>query len=267
MKETCYSLSAPLNARIALLADLHEDSGENILNSLQKQKPDLIAFAGDLVMVRRPEHTRYKMDSVPQVLDFLTACTQTAPVFLSLGNHERLLCSADLDRMRSTGAVLLDNTYVKYGPFVIGGLTSFSRYYYQTVKERFYPGLLYPKSDHDREAALPDPDVSWLRDMERQDGYKILLSHHPEYFALQYPLLKEYRFDLVLSGHAHGGQVRFFGPLFAPGQGLFPQYTEGVHSGPCGSLVITKGCGDSLSRGVPRIFNPPETVYIDLVKE
>ena len=54
MKETFYTVRAPLNARIALLADLHEDSGEEILGSLQKQKPDLIMIAGDLVMVRRP---------------------------------------------------------------------------------------------------------------------------------------------------------------------------------------------------------------------
>lgn len=266
MKETFYTVRAPLDARIALLADLHEDSGQDILASLRAQKPDLIAVAGDLIMVRRPEHTVYKMESVPQVLGLLAACTEIAPVFVSLGNHERLLCERDLEMIRSTGVTLLDDAYVQHGPFVIGGLTSFSRRDYQDVKKRWYPDALYPKSSNEKEALLPQPDVSWLNAFTKQEGFMILLSHHPEYYFLQYPFLADLPIDLVLSGHAHGGQVRLFRALFAPGQGLFPKYTEGVFAGPHGSLVITKGCGNSRSRGVPRLFNPPETVYIDLRK-
>ena len=64
--------------------------------------------------------------------------------------------------------------------------------------------------------------------------------------------------SLVLSGHAHGGQVRLFGRgLYAPGQGLLPRYTEGVHFR---RLAVSRGLSNT--QLVPRLFNPPEIVYL-----
>jgi predicted MPP superfamily phosphohydrolase len=66
--------------------------------------------------------------------------------------------------------------------------------------------------------------------------------------------------DLIVCGHAHGGQWRLFGRgVYAPGQGLFPKYTSGVLDGVC---VISRGLGNHTR--VPRIFNPPELVLISL---
>ena len=65
-------------------------------------------------------------------------------------------------------------------------------------------------------------------------------------------------FDLILSGHAHGGQWRIGRQgIFAPSQGLFPRLTEGVHDG---RLLISRGLANRTP--VPRLNNPPETVYI-----
>ena len=65
-------------------------------------------------------------------------------------------------------------------------------------------------------------------------------------------------FDLILSGHAHGGQIRLFGRgLFAPGQGIFPKYTSGIH----GSMIISRGLSNTGGM-IPRLFNRREIVYI-----
>ena len=90
-----------------------------------------------------------------------------------------------------------------------------------------------------------------------QDGYKILLSHHPEYYE---PYIKELPIDLVLSGHAHGGQCRIFGQgLIAPGQGFFPKYTSGIYDE---RLIVSRGIGNQFI--VPRVNNPREIIVIKI---
>lgn len=70
--------------------------------------------------------------------------------------------------------------------------------------------------------------------------------------------------DLVLSGHAHGGQWSFMGRgIIAPGQGWFPKYTSGVHQGQYGSMIISRGLSNPY-KSVPRIGNPCEVVYVVL---
>jgi len=88
----------------------------------------------------------------------------------------------------------------------------------------------------------------------------LLISHRPE-FANEYA---KYGIDLVLSGHAHGGQFRLpvVGGLFAPHQGFFPKYSEGVHVLNKTNLVISRGLGNST---IPfRINNRPELLEIVL---
>jgi predicted MPP superfamily phosphohydrolase len=114
-------------------------------------------------------------------------------------------------------------------------------------------------------------------------GYRILLCHHPEYrdrylrklsaqsdgrgvpSAGRNDQAENLDIDLILSGHAHGGQWRLYNPfkrqwigVFAPGQGLWPRWTKGVYEG---RLVVSAGLSNTVS--VPRLFNPTEIVYIE----
>ena len=99
------------------------------------------------------------------------------------------------------------------------------------------------------------PRLDWLDELCRAEAPRILLCHHPEYYA---EYLHDLPLDLIVSGHAHGGQWRIFGRgVFAPGQGIFPKYTKGVHDG---RLVISTGL--KKSHRLPRIFNPPEVVFV-----
>ena len=91
-----------------------------------------------------------------------------------------------------------------------------------------------------------------------KDRCAILLAHHPE-------RIEDYArtcVDLVLSGHAHGGQVRIFGQgLYSPDQGVLPRYTSGIYVKDCTKLYVSRGAGTH-SFLPPRIFNRPE---IDLI--
>ena len=119
------------------------------------------------------------------------------------------------------------------GPLVIGGLGS---------------GLLNPGHA---------PDMAWLDDFTATPGYKLLLCHHPEYFDRH---LRPYPIDMIVSGHAHGGQWRIFGRgVYAPDQHLFPKYTSGVHEG---RLVISRGVANTVSP-IPRFFNRREVVMVE----
>ena len=92
------------------------------------------------------------------------------------------------------------------------------------------------------------------------DGYRILLSHRPECFT-DY-VAGEY--DLVLAGHAHGGQFRlpFVGGLYAPGQGILPDYDSGLYREGRTDMVVSRGIGNS---SFPiRFNNRPEVILLIL---
>ncbi|MBR3639241.1 MAG: serine/threonine protein phosphatase, partial [Clostridia bacterium] len=165
-------------------------------------------------------------------LRFLREAAGLFPTFASLGNHENKanVTRADVEK---TGAVMLDDSFAPFGEILIGGLT--------------------PRND--------DPDVAFLDRFAREEGFRVLLSHYPQYYD---KYVKNAAIDLTLSGHAHGGQWRFFGRgVLAPGQGLFPKYTSGFYDG--GRFFVGRGIGNRTP--APRINNPPEVVFFDLTSE
>ena len=93
-----------------------------------------------------------------------------------------------------------------------------------------------------------------------ESGYTILLSHRPELFETYVNC----GIDLVIAGHAHGGQFRlpFIGGMVAPNQGLFPQYDAGLYTDGGTSMVVSRGIGNSI---IPfRFNNRPEIVLVEL---
>ncbi len=261
MQERFYSLPGPAPCRIALLADLHNRPCEEALASLRARRPALICVAGDFVhgFIPRGDPAVAKVEDSAQVLPFLRACAALAPCFVSLGNHEWMLDEGDLALVRETGVTLLDNAWTRHGAFVIGGLSSGRVKAYREYRAAV-PGEAryvhwWPKT---REANAYRPDSEWLRDYAAEPAFKLLLCHHPEYWPER---IRALPIELTLSGHAHGGQIRLFGRgLYAPGQGLFPRYTEGLHEG---RLIVSRGLANTVV--LPRVNNPPELVYIDFM--
>ncbi len=229
--------------RIAQVSDLHAASfgsfPDRLVTAVEAAQPDLVAVTGDLIDIRTVE-----LDGVLAVMRQLQ---QIAPTYFVLGNHEAesVLRGELLSGLEDLGVVILRDEAVTEE--IAGSSITLV-------------GLDDPRVDLSagRDAKSPREILSGL---ELPEGRAtILLAHRPE-------LLDDYAgtgIDLVLAGHAHGGQVRVpgIGALFASHQGWFPELTEGVHSRGETSLVISRGLGNSIA-GV-RVNNPRELIVVDL---
>ncbi len=218
---------------IALVTDLHGKTYKQVIDSLNSFNPDYIAIVGDVV----------NGDNDTYPLEFFRLCAGIAPSFFSLGNHERKITEEQIDNINSTGVNVLDNNWVKRDQLVFGGMTSA----FVTEWRETHKTILH----------YANPDYSWLDEYEKQPGFHILLDHHPENYER---ITKSHPIELILSGHAHGGQIRIMNHgIYAPHQGFFPKYTSGVYDN---RLVVSRGLANIKS--IPRLWNPTELVYIEV---
>lgn len=235
--------------RIAVASDLHNSAYDDILPLIAEAQPDIIVVPGDLggsmtdLEVADGNLTqRYIEEGRRNEVGFafLAEASRIAPVYCSVGNHEVSVSERNREKYAEAGAVLLDDSYVKLGGITLGGLSSGGAH------------GLWHKSD--------PPDLEWLEGFAALDGLKILLCHHPEYWCRH---IVGTDVALTVSGHAHGGQWRLFGQgVFAPGQGILPRYTSGVHRRNEQYLLVSRGLRKETE--VPRINNPPEVVVADI---
>ena len=218
--------------RVAIASDLHDRYDGTLTAAIEDAAPDLVAVPGDVV---------HGAGATAMGLEFLKWSAARYPTFVSLGNHE-WKCKGDIrSEIEKTGARLLDNDFLPFGELTVGGLSSG-----------------YEGREQGRFKRTPEPETAWLDGYEVQEGFKLLLCHHPEYYRRH---LRDRAIDLTLAGHAHGGQWRFFGiPVFAPGQGILPRYTSGLYHG---RLLVSRGLTNRVR--IPRIFNPTELIILSLV--
>ena len=243
------SINIDNRIKIAHLSDLHSKPFKQVLTKLNEIKPDIIFVTGDYIN----DHAKNK----EKMLDFAKELVNIAPVYYITGNHERRLDNFEeiMQNLRDSGFnVLLDET----AQVNIKG------------NELDILGLDENMADHSDYRARKAGTFEY-RDMKpyfdelnNYSGFKIVLSHCPENFEGQKEMnYSQYDFDIQLSGHAHGGQfiLPFIGPVFSPGQGLFPKYARGSF-GERPKLIISRGLGNS---EFPfRLFNHPEIIIIKL---
>ncbi len=245
MKRTEYTLTHPKapDLTLALVADLHCRKGDTALAMLQKLSPDLILSSGD--MMHNCQHASPEAPLNLPGFTFLRQAAQIAPLYYSIGNHEGGMQPGNEEILAASGITLLDNRYVKTHGLLIGGLSSTVLCGYRKTK------------------IPPLPDMDFLTRFAAEEGFHLLLNHHPEFWPA---LVVGTGVELTLSGHAHGGQWRLFGrDIWSPGQGLFPRYASGKHtSGGGETLVVSRGMANTVS--VPRFGNPTEIVVIRLKK-
>lgn len=225
-------MQVPKDLRLAFLSDLHDCDNSALMGALEKISPDAVLVGGDFV---------HSTEKYRRGIEFLRLSSEKYPTFCSVGNHERKT-DIDVSRLvKESGAVLLDNRAESFCGVHIGGLSS--GYAFMEKQGHF--------------EKTPAPDIQWLEKFSCLRGAKILLCHHPEYYP---EYIKGKDIDLTLSGHAHGGQWRFFGRgVFAPGQGIFPKYTSGLYDG---KFIVSRGLGNQTP--YPRINNEEEIVSIDI---
>lgn len=229
--------------RILQVSDLQNKVfGKNqkpLLDRIRESSPDLIVLTGDL-LDRHEGRT-----DVDSAMEFIYEIRNIAPIYFVSGNHEHQSGAWEelAERLVSAGVKVLDN-----GKSIIerNGDTITLLGLADKKVNRYYDRVLHTLM------------------MGQEEGFHILLSHRPELFETY---VKE-NADLVFSGHAHGGQfvIPFIRKgIFAPHQGFFPRYTEGMYEKDGTVMVVSRGLGNS---GFPlRIFNRPELIEVTLEKE
>lgn len=229
---------------IAQVSDLHNAEfgayNERLIGILRAERPDAIAITGDLVDLN---HTNIDVATV-----FALRAAQLAPCYFIMGNHEAWLGSdyAVLEkRLLAAGVTVLHNQAVTLSSngerIALLGIDD---------PERAEPYASDPAAITNAELAGIEPGAD----------FTILLAHRPE----QFPSYVAHGIDLVLSGHAHGGQFRipFVGGVVAPDQGLFPRYDAGLYEQGDTRMVVSRGLGNSTFP--VRVNNRPEVVLVEL---
>lgn len=228
--------------KIAHVSDLHNAvfgrKNEKLLSLIRAAEPDIIAITGDLIDSR---HT-----DIDSALAFVEAAAEIAPVYYVTGNHEsRLDFDAIEPRLIAAGARVLRNEaeYIEHGGerIRLAGIDD--------------PSFIRTGGTAEERAAA---ELEQLGD--GGGTFTVLLAHRPELVEVY----AEYGAGLVLSGHAHGGQVRLplLGGLYAPGQGLLPEYDSGLYSLGETQMVVSRGLGNSVAP--LRVNNRPELVIVTL---
>ena len=223
--------------KIAHVSDLHNaefgTDNSQLLNILRDAKPDIIAITGDSI---DKFHTNTEI-----TVNFLKDAMAIAPCYLVTGNHEGWLGIVEFieleKRLEDIGVIVLHNEEheIELGGEII---------------------TVFGVDDPDYRSGFSQS----LKKGSASENYTVLLSHRPEHFE-EYV---ENGYDLVLSGHAHGGQFRLpiIGGLLAPNQGWFPKYDSGLYTKNNTNMIVSRGIGNSV---VPiRFNNRPQIVIIEL---
>ncbi|HHD2584554.1 TPA: metallophosphoesterase [Clostridium perfringens] len=233
------------------LSDLHgKEFGKNnekLKMLILKEKPDLVVATGDMI--------DSSLKNMEGVIDFLSDLSKSVKVVYISGNNEQRCKKAEyiFESLKSKGVIVLRNEIITLS--------------LNEVKVNILGMFEKPKGDLHSSLKKINGSYAYedshklFKSLESLEGLKIVLSHYPEIFEVEY---SKYDFHIMFSGHAHGGQFRI--PivkrgLVAPGQGFFPKYTEGMH-GNKNKLIISRGLGNSTK--ITRLFNRPEIVKVKI---
>lgn len=298
MITTRYKISAPVknSFRVALAADLHDRPGDEVLKRLKQEQPDLILAAGDILercTEGESQYTKAEMDAwqglrkknkiasgamktvmkigysmhekheFSEGIEFLKEASEIAPVFYSPGNHEWYFTKEDQKVFSEKRIFLLENEDICWN-LVEKCLVSEQERGHNSktgnvMKNGCNTGIENVPEKIIRIGGLATRyDLDWLHAYASKPGYKILICHHPEYYRRYIKDTEWDTFDLIVSGHVHGGQWRLgqHGVL-APGQGLFPKYCYGCYDK---KLIVSAGLSNTAR--IPRFGNPTELVMI-----
>lgn len=225
--------------KIAQISDLHNAEfgadNQKLIEILEREAPDAIVLTGDLV-----DGWRTNVDSAAS---FARRCAEIADCYFVTGNHEAKIgddYAALETALSDAGVTVLRNASVR----IRNGVESI------------------------RLIGVDDPSFGGEANLDAtlealsSDDFTILLAHRPE----KIDEYAKWGIDLVLSGHAHGGQIRIpgIGGVYAPGQGFFPKYTSGEYAVGGTTMIVSRGLGNSV---LPlRVNDRPEVVIVTLNK-
>lgn len=240
--------------KILQLSDLHSKefgtNNEKLINSIKEINPDLILVTGDMFTVSDISIDMNEEELVPYQL--LSKLARNYKIVYVSGNHEEgkdIIYNGDNYRTRdrsknnaynryrkkleSLGVTFVENSVLQnYNDFI----NIYGVYFDSMEKDEYYQSINLDKTK-----------------------FNIMLCHDPKYFDT----FANMGFDLVLSGHVHGGIIRIplVGGLFSPDRTFFPKYDKGIYKINNSYMNVSTGLGDSILK---RVFNPPEINVIIL---
>lgn len=231
--------------RIIQVSDFHNDKfGRNqlrLIDKIKETKPDLIVMTGDLIDRRRTD--------IDIAVSLARGLAKIAPTCFVSGNHEVLSGEYETlkKKLERAGVILLDDA-----SFVIRSKKAAVR----------IDGVRNP-SERERSDQVRNIERSLASIKGESADFSILLAHRPDLFEVY----ERFDYDLIFSGHAHGGQFRFpfIGGLLAPDQGFFPKYDSGPYRLGKTTMIVSRGLGNSLFPF--RLNNGPELVLVKLERD
>lgn len=242
-----YTVASPkltAEVRLAVVTDFHSsDNADDVVAMVASCAPDAVLMVGDMFdddTANRPTE---------RTLSLMRQLSAQYPCYYVSGNHEAWTGEMDAlyQQTEEAGVTVLR---MSSGVLTVRGqriaLCGIPDPY-----EMVFSGA--PDTEEQLRQALEDVDSA---------DFTVLLAHRPELLTkyAQFPL------DLVVSGHAHGGQVRIPGVLnglYAPNQGWFPKLAGGAYTQDGTTLIVSRGL--AVRTRLPRIFNRPEVVLVRCV--
>jgi len=231
------------NFKIAQISDYHNVKSnklnKKLINDLKKSKPDIIVITGDFIDSHRT--------NIDISIDFIKNIKDIAPIYYVTGNHEGNINNYNV----------LKEKLIDYDVIILNDEVQ------KIIKDDSFINIVgindpfFVKEKVDEEVIVKNK----LNNIEYDEkNYTILLSHRPELIEIY----SEFEFDLVFSGHAHGGQIRlpFIGGVIAPHQGFFPKYDSGLYEIKNTTFIVSRGIGNSTFPF--RINNNPELIIVNL---
>lgn len=242
-----YTVASPkltAEVRLAVVTDFHSsDNADDVVAMVASCAPDAVLLVGDMfdddTQNRPPERT----------LSLMRQLSAQYPCYYVSGNHEAWTGEMDALYQQTADAGV---TVLRMSSGVL------------TVRGQRIALCGVPDPYEMVFSGAPDTEEQLRQAMENVDSadFTVLLAHRPELLAkyAQFPA------DLVVSGHAHGGQVRIPGVLnglYAPNQGWFPKLAGGAYTQDGTTLIVSRGL--AVRTRLPRIFNRPEVVLVRCV--
>lgn len=238
---TVVSPKLTAEVRLAVVTDFHSsDNADDVAAMTASCAPDAVLMVGDMF----DDDTQNR--PTERTLSLMRQLSALYPCYYVSGNHEAWTGEMDAlyQQTEEAGVTVLR---MSSGVLTVRGqriaLCGIPDPY-----EMVFSGA--PDTEEQLRQALEDVDSA---------DFTVLLAHRPELLAkyAQFPL------DLVVSGHAHGGQVRIPGVLnglYAPNQGWFPKLAGGAYTQDGTTLIVSRGL--AVRTRLPRIFNRPEVVLV-----
>lgn len=242
-----YTVASPkltAEVRLAVVTDFHSsDNADDVAAMVASCAPDAVLLVGDMF----DDDTQNR--PTERTLSLMRQLSAQYPCYYVSGNHEAWTGEMDALYQQTEEAGV---TVLRMSSGVL------------TVRGQRIALCGVPDPYEMVFSGAPDTEEQLRQALENVDSadFTVLLAHRPELLAkyAQFPL------DLVVSGHAHGGQVRIPGVLnglYAPNQGWFPKLAGGAYTQDGTTLIVSRGL--AVRTRLPRIFNRPEVVLVRCV--